>query len=236
MNLKSFMIGATIGVVVVGGAWICTNNSREKEQQCDTVNYNLSEYSNLSQNEKGIMEVISYQKKYQEEYKTENYEVVVKNTSGELLKKIEFTLGEGVYELYDMLPDEEYKFVAYNTEENLNLKIISVYYEIKNYYPEEISLEISNDGENINGSVTNNGQRELYPSQIIFFLKDNDGNTIQKTIEYAGCFFDGLVIKPEQSLEFESNIPQGYFFNDNKSVIVRYTDLDFRTVDTRFFN
>ena len=195
----------------------------------------MEERTSLIDNKKGILEMVSSQKKYQEEYDTENYEVIVKNTSGETLKKVEFTLGEGIYELYDILPDEKYKFVAYNTEENLDLKIISVDYEIKNFYPEEISMDITNDGKKVTGLVKNNGERDLYPSQIIFFLKDEQGNTVQKNIEYAGCFFEGLIIKPSKSLEFESDIPQGYYFNNSKSVIVRYSDTEFKMIETRFF-
>ena len=235
MNLKSFFIGATIGVVVVGGVCLYTKSLNQEQKKCNMVNSNMEERTSLIDNKKGILEMVSSQKKYQEEYDTENYEVIVKNTSGETLKKVEFTLGEGIYELYDILPDEKYKFVAYNTEENLDLKIISVDYEIKNFYPEEISMDITSDGKKVTGLVKNNGERDLYPSQIIFFLKDEQGNTVQKNIEYAGCFFEGLIIKPSKSLEFESDIPQGYYFNNSKSVIVRYSDTEFKMIETRFF-
>ena len=96
-------------------------------------------------------------------------------------------------------------------------------------------MDITNDGKKVTGLVKNNGERDLYPSQIIFFLKDEQGNTVQKNIEYAGCFFEGLIIKPSKSLEFESDIPQGYYFNNSKSVIVRYSDTEFKMIETRFF-
>jgi hypothetical protein len=237
MNLKSFVIGAAIGVtVVVGGVCIYTNNLKKGEAQKEIVNSSIEEKYSIVKEERKILEIISSEKKYQEEYNTENYEVVVKNTSGEYLKRVEFSLGEGIYELYDMIPDEEYKFVAYNTEEEINLKVISTDYEIINYYPDEVSLSITNDGKNVTGSIKNNGERDLYPSQIIFFMKDGSGNTVQKTIEYAGCFFEDLVIKPESTLDFESEIPDGYSFNNSKNVIVRYSDTEFKSVDTIFFD
>ena len=36
-----------------------------------------------------------------------------------------------------MLPDEEYKVVAYNTTNDLSLKEISVDYDMINYYPDK---------------------------------------------------------------------------------------------------
>lgn len=234
MNLKSFVIGATIGSIVVGGVWLSTQILKEEEHE-NIVNSNLEERESIVKEEKRTLEIISSEKKYQEEFKTENYEIVIKNTSGEKLKKVEFTLGEGIYELYDLSPDEEYKFIAFDNENDINLKIISVNYEIKNYNPEEVSLDITNDGKKVQGTIINNGERELYPAQIIFFLQDNEGNTIQSTIEYAGCFFEGLVIKPNKSLSFEKDIPEGYYFNNSKSVIVRYSDIEFRMIETSFF-
>lgn len=134
-----------------------------------------------------------------------------------------------------MLPDEEYKVTAYNTADDLTLNVISVDYEIRNYYPEEVSLEIKEKGEVFSGNIKNNGERNIYPCQIIYFVKDDAGRTIQNTIEYAGCFDDGLVIEPNKVLDFESNNTQGLLLNTNKPVIVRYSDLDFKEIETRFF-
>ena len=41
-----------------------------------------------------------------------------------------------------MLPDEEYKVVAYNTTNDLSLKEISVDYDMINYYLDEISFNL----------------------------------------------------------------------------------------------
>lgn len=238
MNLKSILLGAAIGVVVVtGGVCIYAKNvKKEKESNEDNIVYaQMEEKATVCENKKGMLEILSYEKKYQEEFKTENYEVIVKNTSGEKLDKITFTLGEGIYELYNMSPDEKYKFVAYNTEKDLNLKVMSVDFEIKNYYPEEISLNLDSKDNKFKGSITNNGQRDLYPGRIVYFLKDKDGYTIQKSIEYAGCFFEGLVISPSKSHEFESEIPEELTLDSNKNIIVEYTDLEFKNTDVRFF-
>lgn len=237
MNLKSLLVGTAIGAIVVGGGvFLYTSFFGNEPQKEDVVSSYLEEKTNIVEEEKQILEIISSKKEYQEEYKTENYEIVIKNTSGKYLKKVEFSLGEGTYELYDMEQDEQYKFVAFNTEESLDLKIISVDYDIINYYPEEISLDITNDGKKVTGYITNNGERDLYPAQIIYFLSDEEGYTIQKTIEYAGCFFEGLVIKSGKTLDFESDIPDNNYFKNSKSVIVRYSDTSFKTIDTRFFS
>ena len=236
MNLKSVIIGTAIGAIAVGGGvLLCTKVFKQEPAKEDIVNSSIKEETSIVKVERELLEIVNTEKKYQPEYNTENYEVVIKNTSGKSLKKIEFTLGEGIYELYDMLPDEEYKFVAYNTEKELDLRIISVDYEIMNYYPEEVSLEITNDGKKVSGYVTNNGQRDLYPSQIIFFLRDEEGYTVQKIIEYAGCFFEGLIIKPGSNLNFESDIPENNYFKNNKSVIFKYSDTTLNYIDTRFF-
>lgn len=134
-----------------------------------------------------------------------------------------------------MLPDETYKVIAYNTAEDLTLNIVSVDYDIRNYYPEEISLNVKENREVFSGNIKNNGERDLYPCQIIYFTKDDFGRTIQNTIEYAGCFDDGLVIEPNKNLEFDSNNIGGFLLNPNKPVIVRYADLDFKEINTRFF-
>ncbi len=244
MNLKSFFMGATIGmVVVIGGVCLYTNlKAEKKEEQEDVVSSKVEQVNCSIETEKQlyikqeeILEIISAEKKYQQEYDTENYEVVIKNTSAKTLQKVTFTLGEGVYEIYDMLPNESYKIVAYNTEEDLNLKVLTVNYEIVNYFPDEIALNITNDGIKVTGTISNNGDREVYPGRVIYFLKDSDGNTIQKSIEYAGCFFEGLVISPKKSLDFEQDIPKGLYFNNSKKTIVEYSDLEFKSTNVRFF-
>lgn len=238
MNLKSLLLGAAIGVVVVtGGVCIYAKNVKEKpEEESNNIVYaQMEEKATVCEDQRGMLETLSYEKKYQEEFDSMNYEVVVKNTSGEHIDKITFTLGEGIYELYNMSPDEKYKFIAYNTEEELKLKVMSVDFEIKNFYPEEISLNLNNQEGKFKGSITNNGERDLYPGRIVYFLKDKDGYTIQKTIEYAGCFFEGLVISPTKTHEFESDIPNELTLDNNKKIIVEYSDLEFRDIAVRFF-
>lgn len=239
MNLKSFLLGATIGVVVViGGVCIYAKDvKKEKESNDNNIVYSkLEEKATVCEDKKSMLEVLSYEKKFQEEYNTINYEVIVKNTSGEKMDKITFTLGEGIYELYNMLPDEEYKFIAYNSEEDLNLKVLSVNFEIKNYFPEEISLNLENIENKFKGSITNNGQRDLYPGRIIYFLKDKEGYIIQKSIEYAGCFFEGLVISPNGKHDFEADIPYNdYTLDSSKQIVVEYSDLEFKDTNVRFF-
>ena len=52
----------------------------------------------------------------------------------------------------------------------------------------------------------------------------------QRTISYASCFNDELVIKPGEKFEFEQEEKE--ILSSNKNVIVRYSDLDFREVYT----
>ena len=218
MNLKSFLVGATIGIVVGGTVFSAVKINKKDEE---LVTSQLKEEKQESYTHQSALEIVNYQKKYFKEYDSENYEVEVKNTSGKVLKSVEFTLGEGIYTLYDIQPDETYKFVAFNTENNIDLKVISINYEILTYNEDEISLEITNDGKKVTG-------------QVIFFLMDNEGNIIQKTLEYAGCFDEGLVIKPGKELSFEADIDENTSYYNSKKAIVRYSDLEFREVYTKF--
>ena len=171
MNLKSFFIGATIGIVVGGTVFSAVKINKKDEE---LVTSQLKEEKQASYTHQSALEIVNYQKKYFKEYDSENYEVEVKNTSGKVLKSVEFTLGEGIYTLYDIQPDETYKFIAFNTENNVDLKVISINYEILTYNEDEISLEITNDGKKVTGKIKNTSQRDLYPSQVIFYLIDNE--------------------------------------------------------------
>lgn len=239
-NLKFFMTGVMVCAVVAGGVVLASRVFKNEEKEQDKANANVTEYKALAveckTEKKEALTIISSEKKYQEEYKTENYEVVVKNTSGSYIEKITFTLGEGIYELYNLNPEENYKFVAFNTETDINLKVLSITYETKTYgLDDEISLERKNENGKISGSIKNNGQRKLYPAQIVYFVTDSEGNTIQRVISYAGCFFEGLVINPEGIHEFEEEIPQGYTLNNSKGIMVMYSDLEFKYTEQVLF-
>lgn len=248
-NLKFFMTGVMVCALVASILMLKMSFAKEDCKEQDVVNASMEESKAIAgqvKQEKSektivakqaeILTLVTFDKKYQEEYGTENYEVVVKNTSRDYIEKITFTLGEGIYELFNMNPEESYKFVAYNTEKDLNLKVLSVTYETKTYgLEEEISLERNNESGKISGSVKNNGQRDLYPSQIVYFLNDSEGNTIQKVISYAGCFFEGLVIHPGNTHEFAEEIPSNYTLNTTKGVMVMYSDLDFKYTEQVLF-
>ncbi len=234
MDIKTLIAGTAIGAIVVGSAWvICTKSNVEEECIKREVKSEVQEQVSYNQDEKRVLELEKIEKKYFEEYKSEGNEVTIRNTSGTNFKKIEFKIGDVTYELYNVLKDESYKIVSYDLDAKNNLKVISIDYEIPNYYPEEVDLTLNITTDKISGKVINNGQRDLYPSQVIVFLKDSKGNTIQKTIEYAGCFFEGLVIKPNAEFEFELDIPSEYTLARNKGIIFRYSDLEFRMYDTK---
>lgn len=239
-NLKFFMTGVMVCAVVAGGVIITSRVFRNEEKEQEKVNASVTEYKALAvdckQEKKEALTMISSEKKYFEEWKSENYEVVVKNTSGSYIEKITFTLGEGIYELYNLNPEENYKFVAFNNETDINLKVLSITYETKTYgLDDEISLERKNENGKISGSIKNNGQRDLYPAQIVYFVTDSEGNTIQRVISYAGCFFEGLVIHPDKTHEFEEEIPQGYTLNNSKGIMVMYSDLEFKYTEQVLF-
>lgn len=94
MNLKSYIIGAAIGAIVVGSVLVYTvNHLRNEEKELMSINSEVKESANIKEEIKNI-EIISSEKVYSEEYKVECYEVIMKNTSGKNLKRVEFSLGD----------------------------------------------------------------------------------------------------------------------------------------------
>lgn len=75
----------------------------------------------------------------------------------------------------------------------------------------------------------------MYPNRVIIFLKDNNGNTVQESLEYSGCFDDGLVISPNEEFKFEFEIESGYTLNDSQRIVFKYSDTDFKEYDVKFF-
>ncbi len=94
MNLKSYIIGVAIGAIVIGGVCVYTANYlRNEEKELMSINSEVKESSNIKEEIK-IIDLISSQKVYSETYKVECYEVVLKNTSGQNLKRVEISLGD----------------------------------------------------------------------------------------------------------------------------------------------
>lgn len=93
MNLKSYLLGLTIGVIVIGSVLVYTVNLLRNEEKELNINSEVKESANIKEEIKNIG-IISSEKKYNEEYKVECYEVVMKNTSGKNLKKVEFSIGD----------------------------------------------------------------------------------------------------------------------------------------------
>ena len=246
-NLKIIVTGVMVTAILVAGG-VCLKNmfSKKEVKEEEVVTSEFIQNKSMDESKKEEAKVVAVQtepltivsqeKKYFEEWKTENYEIVVKNTSGSYIRKISFTLGEGIYELYNLNPGESYKFVAFNTEEDINLKVMSIVYDTINYNEGEIELQRNNIEGKVSGMITNKGERNLYPSQIIYFLEDGNGNTVQKVISYAGCFFEGLVIHKGEKLDFEEEIPQGYKVLTSKGILVQYSDLEFKNVEEVLFN
>lgn len=245
MKAKFLFFGAFLGAAIVGGLWLVTSRSSSVDSEDKSSTYELSiaecnakkeEKETTNTKQEDILTVVSSQKKYFEEYKTENFEVVVKNTTNKTFKKVTFTFGEGEYMLYNVKPNEEFVVVAFNTEKTINLKVLSVDYDIVTYFENEASMSVNNtQGSKITGSVKNNGQREIYPEEIILFFTDSQGRTVQKIISYAGCFFEGLIIHMGDSLDWEFENTDNYTFNREKGVVFVYSDLEFKTHDTIFF-
>lgn len=220
---KGFIVAAI--VIVVGSALVCTQKLQQEEIQGNMTKMNLSENTNLVNEHE--LEIVSSKKIDKE------YEVIVKNTSGKELDKVEFTLGEITYELYDMLPDENYKFMAYNTDDNLELKNITVDNDTVNYNSKEIALvHISTNGNVVEGAIKNNTEKYISPSQVIYFVKDKDGNTIQEIIHYETELHEENIISPNQVFGFADEIPEGLNFNNEKKVVFNYLDIESNEIKT----
>ncbi|MBO5476541.1 MAG: hypothetical protein J6A15_02155 [Clostridia bacterium] len=236
MNIKSVIVGTAIGAILVGSVWLLyTKGNNKEEVEKNEVKSNLETQLSCKEDEKATLEIVRAEKKYFEEWDSENYEVILKNTSGEYMQRVQFSFGEGIYEIYNVEPDDEYKIIAYDSETNLNLKIMTVDYVIPSYFPEEVTLNTTTENSKLSGVFKNNSEIELYPNQIMIFLKNQDGKIVQKTIEYAGCFFEGLVIKPGAEFNFEFEIPEGHILLKNKGIMFKYSDLEFRMYETQNF-
>lgn len=235
MDIKSVLAGTAIGAILIGCVWGVYTNANKKEVEENEVNSNIESQFECKQDEKKTLEIVKSEKKYFEEWDSENYEVIIKNTSGVSMQRVQFTLGEGIYEIYNVEPDDEYKIIAYNSENNINLKIMTIDYEIPSYFPDEVQLNTTIENNVLTGVVKNNSEIELYPNQVMIFLKDQNGKIVQKTIEYSGCFFEGLVIKPDAEFKFEIEIPEGHILLKNKGIMFKYSDLEFRMYETRNF-
>ncbi|MBQ8379661.1 MAG: hypothetical protein IJX34_02475 [Clostridia bacterium] len=235
MDIKSVLAGTAIGAILIGCVFGIYTNVHKKEVEENEVNSNIESQFECKQDEKKTLEIVKSEKKYFEEWDSENYEVIVKNTSGVSMQRVQFTLGEGIYEIYNVEPDDEYKIIAYNSENNINLKIMTIDYEIPSYFPDEVSLNTTTENNVLTGVVKNNSEIELYPNQVMIFLKDQNGDIVQKTIEYSGCFFEGLVIKPSTEFKFEIEIPEGHILLKDKGIMFKYSDLEFRMYETRNF-
>lgn len=237
MNIKSVLAGTAIGAILVG--CVCAIytkiNINKEEIESNEVESSIKTQLECKQDERKTLEIVKSEKKYFAEWDSENYEVTVKNTSGESMQRVQFTLGEGIYEIYNVEPDDEYKIIAFNTETDIKLKIMTIDYEIPTYFPDEVTLETTIGDNKLTGVVKNNSQIELYPNQVMIFLKDQNGDIVQKTIEYSGCFFEGLVIKPGAEFKFEMEIPEGHILLENKGIMFKYSDLEFRMYETRNF-
>lgn len=235
MDIKSVLVGIATGAILIGGVFgIYTKINKEEIRKNEVVS-NLETQLEAKQDEKKTLEIIKAEKKYFAEFNSENYEITIKNTSGKSMQRVQFTLGEGIYEIYNIEPDDEYKIVAYNSEDNIDLKIMTIDYEISSYFPDEVDLKTTIEDNKLTGMVKNNSEIELYPNRVIIFLEDQEGDIVQKTIEYSGCFFEELVIKPSAEFKFEMEIPEGHVLLKDKGIMFKYSDLDFRMYETRNF-
>lgn len=230
MNIKKVVMGAVLGIIAVGVVYaVFSSNRQNKESQLGSA---IGEFKESTTEEKAEvketqkkqeLEVVSYQKKYYELYRTELYEVVVKSNAN--LEKVTFTFGKGTYELYNVQEGEMYVITASSEEEEINLSIMSVSYVLDSN--ENLSLKLNVEGNKIKGVITNNSDMDIYPNQIALDFKDENDVIKQATIEYSGCFFEGLIIKANTTFEFEYEIPEGYTYLLDKGVEFKYSDLSF---------
>ena len=159
-------------------------------------------------------------------------DVKIKNVSGRHVGRAELKIDDVYYFAYDINNDEEIIINTFSEKAIEEIDVISVDFDIKSsLYDNEITLEKVEIKDGVlKGSFKNNGQRSIYPSEIIYFVENLRGENEQRTISYASCFNDELVIKPGEKFEFEQEEKE--ILSSNKNVIVRYSDLDFREVYT----
>ena len=159
-------------------------------------------------------------------------DVKIKNVSGRHVGRAELKIDDVYYFAYDINNGEEIIINTFSEKAIEEIEVISVDFDIKSsLYDNEITLEkVEIKGGVLKGSFKNNGQRSIYPSEIVYFVENLRGENEQRTISYASCFNDELVIKPGEKFEFEQEEKE--ILSKNKNVIVRYSDLDFREVYT----
>ena len=163
-------------------------------------------------------------------------DVKIKNVSGRHVGRAELKIDDVYYFAYDINNGEEIIINTFSEKAIEEIEVISVDFDIKSsLYDNEITLEKVEIKDGVlKGSFKNNGQRSIYPSEIIYFVENLRGENEQRTISYASCFNDELVIKPGEKFEFEQEEKE--ILSKNKNVIVRYSDLDFREVYTVICN
>jgi len=222
-------------IILLGGCAILTAKMNNKQEEQSTIKGQTAQKQEKISCE-GLLEITNTEKKYFEEYDSENYVFTIKNVSCDKLVKVEFRLDNtdyAVYELHNINPGEEYNVVAYNTlEDEVKLNVVSVKYDNKSIFEKEVevkSLEI--EGSKIKGVISNKGERKLYPNEILFNIK-SEGKYIQKGLNYSGCFFEGLVIIPGQDFEFEYDLKSGEELDKEKGIVYKYSDLEFKSYET----
>ena len=159
-------------------------------------------------------------------------DVKIKNVSGRHVGRAELKIDDVYYFAYDINNGEEIIINTFSEKAIEEIEVISVDFDIKSsLYDNEITLEKVEIKDGVlKGSFKNNGQRSIYPSEIIYFVENPKGENEQRTISYASCFNDELVIKLGEKFEFEQEEKE--ILSKNKNVIVRYSDLSFREVYT----
>ena len=197
------------------------------EVQGTNLGANGAQVDTYSSNNKRLFEVVD--SKFNEK---KIVDVKVKNVSGRHIDRAELKIDDVYYFAYDINNDEEIIINTFSEKAIEEIDVISVDFDIKSsLYDNEITLEKVEIKDGVlKGSFKNNGQRSIYPSEIIYFVENLRGENEQRTISYASCFNDELVIKPGEKFEFEQEEKE--ILSSNKNVIVRYSDLDFREVYT----
>ena len=201
------------------------------EVQGTNLGANGAQVDTYSSNNKRLFEVVD--SKFNEK---KIVDVKVKNVSGRHIDRAQLKIDDVYYFAYDINNDEEIIINTFSENVINEVEVISVDFDIKSsLYDNEITLEKVEIKDGVlKGSFKNNGQRSIYPSEIIYFVENLRGENEQRTISYASCFNDELVIKPGEKFEFEQEEKET--LSQSKNVIVRYSDLDFREVYTVICN
>lgn len=138
LKIKSYLIGAAVGIIVAGVLFTKLSKVENVSQRANEFNAMGAETEVSSSRD--IFKVISSEKKYNEQYKEDFYQVKLKNVSNAYIAIGEVSIGEGVKYIYDINPGEEYVLDTFSSEEVKDIKVKTINYELNSYLEDKLDI------------------------------------------------------------------------------------------------